>query len=100
MPRHLISLVPRLIAVDTCGYNEVNIERLRVKVIIEPSSQYFGVKNFTAAASATPHEHPIIEYYARTRDPRALKFSDFASRWSLKRRRIYNEIFARWELNT
>ena len=38
MPRHLISLVPHLIAVDTCGYNEVNIERLRVKVIIEPSS--------------------------------------------------------------
>jgi len=93
LPRHLISLVPQLIAVDTCGYNEINIEQRRIKVRIEPSPEYFGVKDFNATARATLHEHPLVDHYGRTRDTRALKLSDFASRRSLRRLRLYNEIF-------
>jgi DNA-binding CsgD family transcriptional regulator len=91
-PQHVAALVPRLIPVDTSAYNEVNLRERRVKIVIQPSAESFGVTNFIASARASMHEHPLIEYYARTFDSRALRLSDFMSR-RFRRSRLYNEIF-------
>jgi DNA-binding CsgD family transcriptional regulator len=94
LPRHLVEFVPRLIPVDTSAFNLVNLSRRGVTVLIDPPPESFGVSGFSLTVQETMDEHPIIPYYARTGDGRALRLSDFTSHARFGRSRLYNEIFS------
>src|SRR5215813_328148 len=93
-PAHVLAMLTQLVPADHISYNEVNPNSRRVKAVAEPANAV----HFLDAMRIFEHhvaEHPLIAYYARTHDSRALKLSDFLSWSQLHRLGLYQEFFRR-----
>ena len=88
--RHMVSVLPKVVASEHTSYNEVNPRAGRDHVICEP-------RNFSEHLLSTFErhmaEHPLIAHYARTSDGRALRISDFLTRDQFHDLALYNEFF-------
>ncbi len=81
----------RLIACDLATYNEMDSANGRAFASADPGDALFpGVDEILARHLDS---HPLVQHYARTRDPRALKLSDFLGRRELHRTDLYQELF-------
>jgi len=83
----------RLVPADWSSYNELEAERGFVLMDPPDKLDEFDDPGATLARNST--NHPLISYYARTRDGRAYKLSDFVTREQLRRLPVYEEIFSR-----
>ena len=86
----LMCALPRIFSCDIYSYNEVNPERQRLSVVMEPDViPRADLRIFEKYM----HQHPLINYYRRTGDGRALKISDFLGRRQFHRLDLYNEYY-------
>ena len=86
----LMRALPRLFSCDIYAYNEVNPERKRLSAAMEPD--VFAADDLRIFERYM-HQHPLINYYRRTGDGRALKISDFLSRREFHHLDLYNEFY-------
>ncbi len=87
--------IPTLIPCDHLAYNVVDLVERTVDGSVAPAElDAPSVKRSIAQALArNAHEHPLITYYGRTHDGRALKISDFLSQRQLHRLSLYQELY-------
>ena len=90
-PRHVINWMRSVIDADSVGFNVVNLARQQLALEIDPAITEFGARNFDSMAESMLDEHPLIAHFARTRESRALRMSDFVTRAQLHRRSFYQE---------
>ncbi len=81
----------RLVPCEFASYNEVESER--AFVLMDPSDRLDVFEDPGALLARTSASHPLIARYARTRDGRAYKLSDFVTREQLHRLPVYEQIY-------
>ncbi|MDA8170679.1 MAG: LuxR C-terminal-related transcriptional regulator [Nitrospiraceae bacterium] len=86
----LIRALPRLFSCDIYSYNEVNPERQRLSVVMDPD--IIPAANLRIFEKYM-NQHPLINHYRQTGDGRALKISDFLGRRRFHRLDLYNEYY-------
>ena len=91
---HILAALRQLIPCDIVSYNEVNARTSQVIWLTEPGDA-LDFPDSTETFNRHIPEHPLIRYYARTRDERVLKISDFLSRREFHRLGLYNEFYRR-----
>jgi len=91
LPARLLAALPRLIPCDSVAYNVVDPVHALTTGRVEPAD---GVSP-ALIQSFERHqaEHPVIAYYARTGDGRALRLADFLSQRELHRLGLWAEIY-------
>jgi DNA-binding CsgD family transcriptional regulator/PAS domain-containing protein len=95
-PGFITASLPRVVACDSISYNEVDPERQRLISLLEPPTGRFdGDAELLAAHMG---QHPLISYYQRTRDGRAIRISDFLSDAEFRELDIYTRLYSK--LNT
>jgi len=90
-PAHLIALVPRLIRVDSCGYNETNLARRRFETLTDRSFRAY-VPDADEHLARLMHRHPMV-VHNRNSDQRALKMSDLLSQRQFHRLELYDAVY-------
>jgi DNA-binding CsgD family transcriptional regulator len=90
-PQHAIIWTRRLIDADSVGFNVVNLARQQLALELDPAISEFGSGDIESKAGAALDEHPLIAHFARTRESRALRLSDFVTRRQLHQRGFYQE---------
>jgi DNA-binding CsgD family transcriptional regulator len=90
-PQHVIGVVPQLIGVDSCGFNETNFSRRRFETFATPM---LGVRVPDAddLLARLMHQHPMI-LHNRNTDQRALKMSDLLSKRQFHRLELYDLVY-------
>jgi DNA-binding CsgD family transcriptional regulator len=88
--RYLITSLSGLVPSDATVYNEYNFKRNRIIWQQNPAVAFAGSEKIWERYS---HEHPILTHIRRTKDGRAVKFSDFISERQFRRTGLYNEFF-------
>jgi len=88
-PRHVINWMRYLIDADSVGFNVVNLARQQIALEMDPAITEFGSGDFESMAGPVLDEHPLIAHFARTRESRAMRLSDFVTRRQLHRRNFY-----------
>lgn len=83
----LLRALLRAIPAQWASLNEVGPER--VVAIVEPHLDERWVPLFAELA----HENPLYQHWQRTRDGRALRFSDVTTREQLMATRLYREVY-------
>lgn len=90
-PRRAMSGIGHLIESDLLTYNEIDTRRQRAFMVQEPTGAINSpqVQTFERLA----YQHPLINHYARTRESRPRKISDFLSLTEFRRLDLYQEFF-------
>lgn len=83
----------KLVPCDVAAYNEIEGDR-RAFVLSDPEDALAVFDDPAATLARNAANHPLISYYARTRDGRAYKLSDFVTREQLHGLGAYKEIFS------
>jgi DNA-binding CsgD family transcriptional regulator len=91
LPERAASMLRRLVPCDIGSYNAVDPVSQQASVAADPAESLFegGVE----ALAQFAHQNPLVAYYARTGDGRALRISDFISRRQLHRTDLYNLVY-------
>jgi DNA-binding NarL/FixJ family response regulator len=88
--RELIPGLRRLVACDTLGYNEIDLER-RAAVVLSDAPVFDGIdRRFLQLA----HQHPMVSRQ-RAGDLAAYRISDFLSTREFHRLELYQDIYRR-----
>jgi DNA-binding NarL/FixJ family response regulator len=88
---HVLASLPKLVPSEATVYNEYNFKRNRIVWQQNPHNVAFpGSERIWEEYS---HEHPILDHFRRTKDGRAVKFSDFVSQRQFRCTGLYNEFF-------
>jgi DNA-binding CsgD family transcriptional regulator len=82
---------------DLVSYNEIDLIGGSTQTFFEPA--LVPRPQLEEAFAGLIHQHPLVERYAATRDPRPLRMSDFISLAELKSRDLYQEVFRPLETN-
>ena len=88
---HVLGGLPQLVACDALGYNEVDLTRRHLEVIMRPREVLTPA--IAEAFQRFAAQHPVIEYQARTGDTRPMAVSDFLSRREFERLEVYQHGF-------
>lgn len=85
-----------LVPADNASYNEINRQTGEVAVRLAPPDALgeSALEDFGRYA----HEHPLINYYAETRDGRAHTISEFLDQASFHQLDLYRTVFAPYGL--
>lgn len=86
----ILADLPQLVPADTTVYNEYNFKRNRIIWQENPPIAFPGSERIWERYS---REHPILDHIRRTKDGRAVKFSDFVTRRQFQRTGLYSEFF-------
>jgi hypothetical protein len=89
-------LVRRLVPADLASYNAIDPGTGTAVAVIDPPDAMFD--GAAEALGRYAMQNPLIARYARTGDPRTLKFSDFVTRRQLHRLDIYRALYAVTEI--
>jgi DNA-binding CsgD family transcriptional regulator len=87
----VISKLSKLVPAEATVYTEFNHRRNRVFWKQEPAD--FAFPGSERIWERYSHEHPFVDHFRRTKDGRAVKFSDFGSQRQFHRTNLYNEFF-------
>ena len=90
-PKHVVSLLPRLIAADSWGFNETNFSRRRFETLANPSVGA-RVPDADENLARLMHQHPMV-VHNRNSDQRALKMSDLLSQRQFHRLELYGLVY-------
>lgn len=93
---HILFDLSKLVPSEPTVYNEYNFKRNRILWQQNPSLAVAGSERIWEHYSA---DHPILSYIRRTKDGRAVKFSDFISQQAFHRTGLYNEFFRPLRIN-
>lgn len=88
---HLLSALPKIVPCEAIAFNEYNPLRNRIHYVVEPAEA--EPPGGRPLLERYMHEHPVVAYYIRTGDGRAIKISDFFTRSQYHRLGLYNEFF-------
>jgi DNA-binding CsgD family transcriptional regulator len=88
---HVLSNLPKLVPSEATVYTEYNHRRNRVFWRQEPAD--FAFSGSERIWERYSHEHPFVDHFRKTKDGRAVKFSDFVSAREFRRTSLYNEFF-------
>ena len=80
---HALSNLPKLVPSEATVYNEYNFKRNRIVWQQEPAD--FAFAGSERIWERYSHEHPFIDHFRRTKDGRAVKFSDFVLQRQFRR---------------
>jgi DNA-binding CsgD family transcriptional regulator len=90
-PRRAMAGVSQLIESDMLTYNEIDTRRQRAFMVQEPAGAIGAAQ--VATFERLAYQHPLINHYARTRESRPRKVSDFLSLTEFRRLDLYQEFF-------
>jgi DNA-binding CsgD family transcriptional regulator len=90
-PHRAMAGICHLIESDMATYNEIDTRRRRAFILQEPAGAIGDAQVQTFERLA--HQHPLITHYARTRESRPRKISDFLSLTEFGRLDLYQEFF-------
>src|ERR1700686_2471286 len=90
-PPRAMSGIAHLIESDLMTYNEIDTRRRRAFMVQEPAGAISAAQMQTFERLA--HQHPLINHYARTRESRPRKITDFLSLTEFRRLDLYQEFF-------
>jgi DNA-binding CsgD family transcriptional regulator len=90
-PTHVVSLLPRLIAADSWGFNETNFSHRRFETFANPSLDA-RVPDADEDLARLMHQHPMV-LHNRNSDQRALKMSDLLSQRQYHRLELYELVY-------
>jgi hypothetical protein len=90
-PPQAMAGIGHLIESDLLTYNEIDTRRQRAFMVQEPTGAISATQVQTFERLA--HQHPLINHYARTRESRPRKVSDFLSLREFRRLDLYQEFF-------
>jgi DNA-binding CsgD family transcriptional regulator len=90
-PRRAMSGIGHLIESDLLTYNEIDTRRRRAFMVQDPAGAIAAAQVQTFERLA--HQHPLINHYARTRERRPRKISDFLSLREFRQLDLYQEFF-------
>lgn len=96
-PRRALTGLSALIESDILTYNEIDPGRQRAYMIQEPAGAIPASQIATFEHFA--HQHPLITHYARTRESRPRKISDFLTLSQFQNLDLYQEFFRRVAVN-
>ncbi len=96
-PRRAMAGVGALIASDVLTYNEIDTRRQRAIVIQEPVGAISA--GLVGTFERLAYQHPLISHYARTRESRPRRISDFLSLTEFRRLDLYQEFFGQLRVN-
>ena len=80
-----------LIPCDSVGWNDLNLTGGSSQFVLDPAD--YWTEGMGETLSRLMHEHPIIEYVARTGDGAVVSISDFLTVREFHRRELYCELF-------
>lgn len=90
----IVETLPEVVPSEWTSYNEVDPQSEKASVIIDPMPpDLAGGERPLDVFERHIHEHPLVRYYQRTGDGRALKVSDFLTGSQFHRLGLYNEFF-------
>lgn len=87
----LLTELDKVISADVVAYNEVNPADDRASFVANPAEAI--PRDGKTILERHMHENPLVEHSARTRDGRAVKWSDFISRRQLHSTGLWNGLF-------
>jgi DNA-binding CsgD family transcriptional regulator len=90
-PTRVTSLLRQLVPCDGSSYNMIDPASGRAELVTDPGDRVFDGGPEVLAELAW--QHPLFDHYARTRDGRALRISDFLSRRELHLTDLYEHIY-------
>jgi DNA-binding CsgD family transcriptional regulator len=90
-PRRAIAGIGSLINCDILTYNEIDTRRQRAYFVQQPAEAISA--GLVGTFERLAHQHPLISHYARTRESRPRKISDFLSLREFQRLDLYQEFF-------
>ena len=90
-PRRSMSGIGHLIESDLLTYNEIDTRRQTAFMVQQPVGAIGAAQVQTFERLA--YQHPLINHYARTRESRPRKISDFLSLTEFRRLDLYQEFF-------
>lgn len=90
-PQHILAELRKLVACNFAGYNEVNLKRNRVLIVMEPHIP--DTEALQKRFGAIMHQHPVIRYFDESGDGQALKISDFLTSRELHKLDLYREVY-------
>jgi DNA-binding CsgD family transcriptional regulator len=91
----LVHALSSIFSCDIYSYNEVNPESQKLSFIGTPE---IITGDDLCIFEKFMHQHPLVSFYKRTGDGRALKVSDFLSKREFHRLELYNEYFRKYKI--
>ncbi|MFZ2061067.1 MAG: helix-turn-helix transcriptional regulator [Candidatus Binatus sp.] len=91
-PKHIVSLMPRLIRAGNYSYNETNYARRRFETLAHPTLGARGTPEAAQTLARLMHRHPMV-LHNRNSDQRALKMSDLVSQRQFHRLELYEAVY-------
>jgi DNA-binding CsgD family transcriptional regulator len=85
----LLRALREAVPAEWCALNELPADLPRTISITEPAVP----RDFHVAFARYASENPLVEYYLRTHDGRATRFSDVLTRRKLHRLDLYREVY-------
>ncbi len=90
-PEKVLAALHRLIPCSHLGYNEVDVRHRRAVVVTCPSSAIPAP--LLAQFASLAHQHPVIQHFLATGDPRTHGISDFLDKRTFHRLDLYGDFF-------
>jgi DNA-binding CsgD family transcriptional regulator len=87
----LLATLRRAVPAQWASLNDLGPDPASTVVIADPPPPHARVTVFAQYA----HQNPLVDYYARTRDGRAFRFSDFVTLEELHKLELYTEVYKR-----
>ena len=89
--QHTVEVLPGLVSTNSVTWNEIDTERGRIAVVIEPAELY----SEQAAATLMAHigEHPLVARYTATGDGRPQAISDHMTVEEFHATRLYQDFY-------
>ena len=97
-PTHVLRTLKRIIPTEYSSYNKLNLHTHQSIPVLEPTPPILSEAESNQIFASYLHQHPVINYYGKTSDGRALKISDFLTQRQFHNLPLYNEFYRR--LNT
>lgn len=76
-PNHVLSILPSVVPSDTHFFALVNYQKATVSSVCPP--RHLTSPEVNRVGNKYFYEHPLVQHYLRTRNPKAYKISDFLS---------------------
>jgi DNA-binding CsgD family transcriptional regulator len=91
LPQLMVAAQSKLVANDLCSYTLADKRLQRMEVVHD--GEGIDVGKLAPQLMAHYHEHPIVEYSAKTKDLKTHKISDFLEQKEFERLGLYNEFY-------
>jgi len=93
LPRTALRVAMTLVPCDMAGYNEINPQRGRAIVIVEPAERQHDALAALAGFEKHMHQHPVLAHVLAQPNSGPKKISDFLTMPQFQKLDLFNQVF-------